>query len=355
MKYCNRCNVENLEKASFCINCGTKIDDIIKAENRPVNIQTNKNTQQQYYGQPYPYPLQPSSKNKKPIIAIIVICIATAIIIASLFISGVFTGGGSNNFNINKIPVAGGPRGNLQSLATGGNALTTPDIFHTAVYGYYMNGSKIGSISFTNKGEEYYLGKLCYKIEGGGIFDIQIYNQQLEMDFNINGYVTKSDLTLQYYNYEFSVGYNGYSMDMSGTIYVDIESGKITLDIYSSMIGSISKVIEVPNDFWTTTNLQDNLYVGYSNEVYYSTNVSGYNTDVSMKISVIGQEDVTVSKGTFEDCYIVKIEQTNGGTTTISYMWIDENNVCPKMQILNSSVPYGYGDLVIQLEEYYTT
>ena len=353
MKYCNRCNVENLEKASFCINCGTKFEDIIKAENRPVNIQTNQNTQQKYYVQPYSYPSKPSLKNKKPIIAITVICIATALVIASLFISGVFPGG-SNNFNINKIPVAGGPRGNLQSLATGGNALTTPDIFHTAVYGYYMNGSKIGSISFTNKGEEYYLEKLCYKIEGGGIFDIQIYNQQLEMDFNINGYVTKSDLTLQYYNYEFSVGYNGYSMDMSGTIYVDIESGKITLDIYSSMIGSISTVIEVPNDFWTITNLQDNLYVGYSDEVYYTISVSGYNTDVSMKISVIGQEDVTVAKGTFEDCYVVKIDQTSSGITTTSYMWIDENNVCPKMQISNSAASFGYGDIIIELEEYYT-
>jgi hypothetical protein len=68
----------------------------------------------------------------------------------------------ANNLNINKIPAAGGPRGNLQSIATSGNALTTPDIFHTAVYGYYMNGSKIGSISFTNKGEKY--EKEIYKI-----------------------------------------------------------------------------------------------------------------------------------------------------------------------------------------------
>lgn len=355
MKYCTNCSAENIEKASFCINCGTKFEEIIKAENRPVNILTDQNTQQQYYGKNYPYASQPPLKNKKPIITITVICIATALIIASLFISGVFTGGGANNLNINKIPAAGGPRGNLQSIATGGNALTTPDIFHTAVYGYYMNGSKIGSISFTNKGEEYYLGKLCYKIEGGGKFNIDIYNQQLEMSFNINGYVTKYDLTLMYYNYEFSIEYYGFSMDMSGIINVDIENGIITVDIYSSMTGTISTIIEVPDDFWTTTNLEDNLYVGYANIVYYTTSASGYNTDVSMKISVIGQEDVTVSKGTFEDCYIVKIEQTNGGTTTISYMWIDENNVCPKMQILNSAVPLGYGDLVIELEEYYTT
>jgi hypothetical protein len=121
------------------------------------------------------------------------------------------------------------------------------------------------------------------------------------------------------------------------------------------MTGSISTVIEVPDDFWTTTNLEDNLYVGYTGEVSYTTSVSGYDTDVTMEISVIGQEDVTVAKGTFEDCYIVKINQTSGSITTTSYMWIDENNVCPKMQISNSEAFLGYGDIVIELEEYYTT
>jgi hypothetical protein len=111
----------------------------------------------------------------------------------------------------------------------------------------------------------------------------------------------------------------------------------------------------VTDDFWSKTNLQDVLYVGYSNEVTYTTSVSGYDTDITLKITVIGQEDVTVEKGTFEDCYIIEIEQDSGVVSTTSYMWIDENYVCPKMQISNSAASLGYGDLVIELEEYYTT
>ena len=49
----------------------------------------------------------------------------------------------------------------------------------------------------------------------------------------------------------------------------------------------------------------------------------------------------------------MKIEQESGFTTTTSYMWIDGNNICPKMQISNSATSFGYGDLTIELEEYY--
>ncbi len=136
---------------------------------------------------------------------------------------------------------------------------------------------------------------------------------------------------------------------------VDKENGKIMTTIYDSATGSITTVIEVPDDFWTTTNLQDNLYVGYINEVSYTMSVDGYNTAVILRISVTGQEDVTVAKGTFEDCYKVKIEQMTGVVTTTSYMWIDQNNICPKMQISNSAASLGYGDLTLELEEYYTT
>ena len=48
-------------------------------------------------------------------------------------------------------------------------------------------------------------------------------------------------------------------------------------------------------------------------------------------------------------------DQVAEGSTTTQYMWIDENDVCPKMQISNSAAALGYGELTIELEEYYTT
>jgi hypothetical protein len=175
------------------------------------------------------------------------------------------------------------------------------------------------------------------------------------MSFDIEGYETTYDSTLQYCDYDFTVSYDSYSIGMQGIVEVDKYNNEITSTVSSSMIGTVSTVITVSDDFWTKTNLQDNLYVGYTNEVSYTASVSGYDTAVLLRISVTGQEDVTVEKGTFEDCFVVKIEQMAGVTTTTSYMWIGENDVCPKMQISNSVAALGYGDLIIELEEYYTT
>jgi hypothetical protein len=341
MKNCSICGIENIDNAIYCKNCGKKI---VKTANINQAIQTSKGHKQ---------------IPNKPIMLLSVVGIAAIVISALVFAGGVFNeeffGGvdkSENNPSGNKIPVAGGPTASLQCIATGGNALTTPYIGHTAVYGYYMNDTRIGSVSFTNSGEEYYEGELCNKIIGSGTFDIEIYSLLIEMSFDIEGYESIHDSSLMYCGYDFTGGYAGFTVDMQGTVDVDKDNKEITSTVTSSFTGTISTVIKVSDDFWTKTTFNDILYVGYVNEVSYTASAEGYDAPIVLKISVIGQEDVIVEKGIFEDCFIVKIEQITGGTTTTSYMWIDENNVCPKMQISNS-VAIGYGDLTIELEEYY--
>ena len=68
------------------------------------------------------------------------------------------------------------------------------------------------------------------------------------MSFDISGYETVSDLTLLYYDYDFSIDYSSYNVDMEGTINVDRENGEITSTIYSSMTGSIETVMEVSDE-----------------------------------------------------------------------------------------------------------
>ncbi|MCK4902687.1 MAG: hypothetical protein KAS76_04950, partial [Thermoplasmatales archaeon] len=185
------------------------------------------------------------------------------------------------------------------------------------------------------------------------IFDFGSYGGvSIGMSFDISGYETVSDSTLLYYNYDFSIDYSENNVEMEGTVNVDRENGEITSTVYSSMTGSLETVMEVSDDYWTATNFQNNLYVGYSSEVTYTASVLGYDTEVTMSISVVGQEDVTVTRGTYKDCYKVEIEQTSGGAITTSYMWLNEYNVCPKMQISNSAAALGYGDFTIELEEY---
>lgn len=346
MKYCSICGVENINNALYCKNCGKKIVKTANTNNQSItNSQNHKKT----------------LGKTKPVILLSIIGIAAVIISALVFSSGVFNGelfGGVDGSDYNptgsKVPVAGGPTASLQCIATGGNALTTPYIGHTAVYGYYMNDTRIGSVSFTNTGEELYEGELCNKIIGSGTFDIEIYNLLIEMNFDIEGYESTYDSSLMYCGYDFTGGYAGFTVDMQGTVDVDKDNKEITSTVTSSFTGTISTVIKVSDDFWTKTTFNDVLYVGYENEVSYTASAGGYDTPILLRISVIGQEDVTVEKGVFKDCFIVKIEQITGGITTTSYMWIDENNVCPKMQISNSAV-IGYGNLTIELEEYYKT
>ena len=373
MKYCPMCGVENIGTACFCKSCGKKIGENIINNNQPVQAPPNQNMSLQAYGQPYPYSLQPPHRNMKPFIAIAGVGIALIVVFALLLTSGVFTsgllggndgsggvsgaGGCGGGTGTTKIAVAGGPTASIQSIATGGNALTTPAVSHTAEYGYYLSGEKIGSISFTNTGEEYYGGELCNKIIGDGSFNFDIYNQDIGMSFDIEGYESTYDSSLMYCDYDFAISYDAFSFSMQGTVDVDKYSNEITSTLESSMpeIDTVTTVITVSDDFWTKTSFQDNLYIGYVNEVYYTATAWGYDTSVLLSISVTGQEDVAVGKGTFTDCYVVKIEQDAGVTTTTSYMWIDENGVCPKMLISNSAAAMGYRDLIIELEEYYTT
>ena len=350
-KCCPECGMENFNEAVFCLNCGTKFEEIIQTNNAPVQQATNESWGPQYYGQTQQYMPQKTSRNFKPIIAIVVIVGVVAILIGALLSMGVITGEIGNEQNIVKIPAEGGPKVNLQAIANGGNALTQPAEDHTAVYGYYMSGSKFGEISFTTTGEEYYQEKTCEKIIGSGNFDIEIYGQSIEMNFDISAYTLKSDETLVYCNFDFNV-VKPISFDMDATINVDRDNNEITYTVNNDMTGSTSTVIQVSDDYWTDTNIEDNLYVGYSNEVSYTVSAYGYDTTVEMEISIIGQEDITVGKGTFEDCYKVQLKQDG---TAIAYVWLDEDGVCPKIQIGSGVTSTGLGDFTIELEEYYTT
>lgn len=355
-KYCPLCGKDNPKEAVYCGYCSARFDIRIHPNNISLQQGNNDSQKLQYneQNQKYSTPKKPLKKYK-PIIAISVIGVV-AILIGSFLFSGYLYDEVSNDpYYINKIPVKGGPKANIESIVSGGNALTTPAEGHTAVYGYYLNSSKIGEISFTTLGEEIYGGKQCNNIIGDGNFNFDIYGQSVGANFDIDAYISKNDGILANCHYSFDFD-NPYNMNMDMILDIDKEKGEITVTVDSSLMSSTSNIIKVTDEYWDCTLLEDNLYVGYTKEVAYTMNIYGYNAEVNLIISITGLEDVTVKKGTFEDCFIVQIDQVQGYTTSTSKIWIDEDGICPKMQIGSSgSSSISYEGMTIELEEYYKT
>jgi hypothetical protein len=355
IKYCHKCDKENYMEAAFCQNCGTKLIENIPANNAPVQQANNQSYNTQYYNQLKQYVPKTRFNKYKLIYAIVGVIGVVAILIGALFslvvINGEFGEDGTNNSTVNKNHVAGGPTVNLQALANGGNTLTQPAEDHTAVYGYYMSCTKFGTISFTSQGEEYFQGETCKKIIGNGNFNIELYGYYMEMSFNINAYTLKSDESLAYCKFDFSV-VTPISLDMDAIIDVDKENNELIYIVNNEFTGSTSTSIKVSDNYWSDTKIEDNLYVGFSKDLYYTVNAYGYDVIVDMVISVISQEDVTVGKGTFEDCYKVQIEQDE---SVIAYVWLTEEGICPKIQVGSGVSSTGLGEFSIELEEYYTT
>jgi hypothetical protein len=352
-KYCPECGIKNSEEAVFCRSCGIQIEKINLRGNITVQKENNNVIKSQYnvFSKSYTVSNKPLCRYK--FITAIAVIGVVAILIGALILTGNLND--INNPIIDKIHVKGGPKANIESIVSGGNALTTPDEGHTAIYGYYLSGIRMGEISFTAEGEEIYNGIPCDKITGDGNFIFNIYGQSMEINFDIGAYISKSDGILSYCRYGFDFQ-NPYNMEMDMILDIDKEEGEITFTVDSSLIGSTSTVIKASNEFWDCTILKDELYVGYLKDVNYILNTLGYDTEVNLKISVIGKEDVIVKKGIFEDCFIIQIDQDQGFSTTTSMIWIDEDGICPKMQIGSSgSSSINYEGMTIELEEYYTT
>jgi len=354
-KYCPECKVRNPDEARFCSSCCARLDVTNKQNNTSFQQVYNKDMMPQYYNSDQAYSVSKKPSSKYKLYTIISVIGVVSIIIGALIYTGYFNSEGDSKPYINKIHVKGGPKVNIESIVTGGNALATPDEGYTAVYGYYMGSSKVGDISFTSVGEQSYGGNQCNKITGDGNFYFEIYGQSMEANFDIDAYISQSDGILTYCEYSFEFC-NPFSMDMDMILDIDKDKGEITVTVDSSLIDSQSTVIKTPDEYWECTILRDNLYVGYSKEVTYAMDVLGIDTEVSLKISVIGIEDVTVKKGTFEDCYIIQIDQEQAYSTSTSTIWVDEDGICPKMQIGSSgTTSMSYEGMTIELEEYYIT
>jgi hypothetical protein len=385
MKYCQICGKENNDTSGFCENCGAKFADTV--------IPTYQNEKYQY-SQRY----QPTTqkKSKKGYIIGAVVAVIIAVMLVSIWYFMPFL----DDNGITKIPVEGGPQANIGSMASGSAssayAMTTPNVDHTAVYGFYINDERIGEISFTNVGEELYSGILCYKIVGECYYDFSssqfssyssitatsTSDMTYRISMSFTNYVNKLNNVVVHADYNMqtpkipgssSAGQTQMTMDLNQ------ETNEIIITTTSND-NSNTITYTVSDNYWSMSDIQNYLYVGYSNEYtityeipyssYYSddfevsddyVNIEPYSMDYTITIEVIGQEDISVEKGTFEDCYIIQIDQDTNFIIMTTKLWVTDDGICPKMTFSTGSPDsmenatgstYTMG---FELEEYYTT
>ena len=328
-KYCTYCGYQNHESTDFCSSCGRKFQE---------NVQTyNKNQIETYPGQSQTY--IPKKSSKKMIIILPIIATLVAIMLIIVFLNP-FSQSGTQEV---KIYTGSGPTINLQSL-TSGNAIAIPEDGRTAIYGFYLGSQKLGEISHTSEGIVFYQDIECYKIVGSGAMSYEYSSYSIDFIYNYCAYISKHDNTLIYseLSYEY-LQPTTYEMEMS--ISVDKEKGELT-----TTVNGIKTISKLPDYYWDI-NFQNNLYVGYKEEINYNIYSSGYSYNATMKIFIPVKEDVVVPAGKFLDCYKIIYEmESEFGIITSTSVWVNDNWITPKMQIGSASSEMNDIDLSISVQ-----
>ena len=107
------------------------------------------------------------------------------------------------------------------------------------------------------------------------------------------------------------------------------------------------------------SNLKENKYVGFSDEIAYTMDMSYLEPiEVTLTLSIVGQEDITVDNGYYEDCYIVELlqeyEVMGVDQTMLFTIWITSDNITPQMEITTESMSIST-TITMKLDDYYTT
>lgn len=219
----------------------------------------------------------------------------------------------------------GGPRVSISQLLTAqpnlvpgvevGSSITSYTIGTTAVYGVYLDGTKLGTYKFKLAEETTFQGVKCLKVETtvsasfmGTTATAQGYTLY-DMDLKPRYFTyTETGMSMEY-TWDYAENKVRYRITMDG----QTMENETTMPIF---VGSIENI--------------ENLYVGYSENFTYGIDNLLTST---MTVSVPREEDVTVLKGTFH-CHVVEISVPMFGQafTSIS-VWVDEEGIVPQLEI----------------------
>jgi hypothetical protein len=226
------------------------------------------------------------------------------------------------------------PRGELPGaprlLVTGPAAQGMPilDEGTTAVWAWYSNGSKIGTVT--------------YEGVGGNRIDMRGSYTMMFMEYDAQGYaLVDPDFGLTQMHLEMESGEITVIMDIT----VDYARNEMEMEVTTGGI-STSSVITFPPEALQPLKVEE-LYVGWSRE--YTFQINGIT--FTMTERVVRQEDITVPKGTFSDCYVIEYSSsTQYGYPGVQFTyWVTPEGYTPQYTVSMMGT-----EITCKLESYYS-
>jgi hypothetical protein len=192
---------------------------------------------------------------------------------------------------------------------------------HSAIYGYYHQESRVGEVQFTlaNTG--------TYQFEGE--FDINATIGEVGGSFSGEAEHFSDSIPRCT---SFSKSYKDSSLPFPTAI-----DAAIFVDVTTEM------TLLLPPERWGA------IHVGYSAQFTPMISYGG-TAEVNVEMTAIGNEDVAVPSGTYENCFVVNGTQPDMDLEMT--LWVTEQGVVPQAEITMALRGVGPLTLTMKLEHY---
>jgi len=351
VKYCPKCRIESFDNKLFCDKCHTPLYE----KTSDVQDKNDINVTDQYYNQVF---LETHHRRRKSRMIRVIIIFAVIALIISFSLWVAFFNKSMTTEIAKYYSRNDGPKASLQ-LSSTGSASPIPDENYYATYGYYIDNNKVGTSTIERIDNSYYNDVDCIVTKTTGDMTMTVLGSSIDFTFETHEYRNQENYMPVYliseYFYEKPLIFT-----QTGEINWDLENFEMT---YTSInMGKTSTITSYyPEEIIGLFDFWQDLEIGYSDELTYKMDMgieSYSNIDVKLTLSVIGQEDVNVQNGYYENCFIVELiqeYQISGIDQELKIsMWINEEGIMPKQEITMPSI--GSSTIFsVELDEYYTT
>jgi hypothetical protein len=191
----------------------------------------------------------------------------------------------------------------------------------SATYGYYFQESRVGELQLAS------VGNRAYQFEGKFNIDTTIGEVGASFDGEVGDFKNSVPRSKS----------GGWSYDDSSLPFPTAIDAAIFVDVTREMI------FLLPPESW------GNINVGYSTQFTYMIHLGGI-PEVTVEMIAIGNNDVVVPSGTYENCFLVNGTQPEMGLEIT--LWVTEQGIVPQAEITMAVRGVDPLTLTMKLEHY---